>query len=142
VTPGPEPLAPSTYNPAVDGRIRRALSEGRTIDITTIGRTSGQPRGIEMWCHNLDGTVYFTGTPGKRDWYANMLAHPDFTFHLKQGVVADLPARATPVTDPACRREILTASPAASGAPPTSRPGSRTARSSSSRSSTASDQAA
>ena len=92
----------------MDERIRRALTEGRTIDITTIGRTSGQPRRIEMWYHNLDGTVYITGTPGKRDWYANVLAHPDFTFHLKQDVVADLTARATPVTDPARRREILT----------------------------------
>jgi deazaflavin-dependent oxidoreductase (nitroreductase family) len=92
----------------VDERIRRALAEGRTIDITTTGRTSGQPRRIEMWFHNLDGTVYITGTPGKRDWYANLVAHPDFTFHLKQGVTADLPARATPITDPAARRAVLT----------------------------------
>src|SRR6476469_1161261 len=92
----------------MDERIRRALAEGRTIDITTTGRTSGQPRRIDMWFHNLDGTVYITGTPGKRDWYANMVAHPDFTFHLKEGVTADLPARATPIVDPAARRAILT----------------------------------
>src|SRR5437868_146313 len=92
----------------MDERIRKALAEGRTIDITAAGRASGQPRRIEMWFHNLDGTVYITGTPGKRDWYANMVAHPDFAFHLKEGLTADLPARATPITDPDARRAILT----------------------------------
>ena len=87
--------------------IREALIKGRTIDITTIGRESGQPRRKEIWFHNIDGTVYITGTPGKRDWYANLVAHPEFTFHLKQDVIADLPTRATPVVDPAERRAIF-----------------------------------
>ena len=88
--------------------MRRALAEGRTIDITTTGRRSGQPRRLEMWFHNLDGRVYITGTPGRRDWYANLVAHPEFTFHLKEGVTADLAARATPITDPDTRRAVLT----------------------------------
>jgi deazaflavin-dependent oxidoreductase (nitroreductase family) len=88
--------------------VRRALAEGRTIDITTIGRRSGEPRRLEMWFHNLDGRIYITGTPGRRDWYANLVAHPAFTFHLKEGVAADLDARATPITDPTDRRAILT----------------------------------
>jgi hypothetical protein len=33
--------------------------------------------------------------------------HPDFTFHLKERVQADLAARATPVLEPARRRDIL-----------------------------------
>ena len=61
-----------------------------------------------MAFNNLDGEIYITGTPGKRDWYANLLAHPDFTFHLKQSATADLAARATPITDPDTRRMILT----------------------------------
>ena len=88
-------------------QVRRALARDRNIDITTIGRVTGQPRRIEIWFHNLDGTVYITGSPGKRDWYANLIAHPDFTFHLKSGVTADLPARATPITDPAERRLLF-----------------------------------
>jgi hypothetical protein len=60
-----------------------------------------------MWFHNLDGRIYITGTPGKRDWYANLLADPAFTIHLKEGVTADLPARATPITDEADRRSIF-----------------------------------
>jgi hypothetical protein len=60
-----------------------------------------------MWFHNLDGRLYITGTPGSRDWYANLRAHPEFTFHLKESARADLPARATPVLEPAERRRVL-----------------------------------
>jgi hypothetical protein len=91
----------------MDETIRQALAQDRTIDITTTGRTSGRPRRIEIWFHNLDGEIYITGLPGRRGWYANMLAHPAFTFHLKGSVTADLPARATPVTDPEARRALL-----------------------------------
>ena len=66
------------------------------IDITTTGRKTGEVRRIEIWFHNLDGRLFITGTPGKRSWYANLVAHPEFTFHLKEGVTADLPAHATP----------------------------------------------
>lgn len=86
---------------------RRALGRDRVIDITTIGRRSGQPRRIEMWFHNLDGRIYITGLPGRRDWYDNMVANPTFTFHLKESAAADLPARAAPIEDPDERRAIL-----------------------------------
>jgi deazaflavin-dependent oxidoreductase (nitroreductase family) len=92
----------------MDEQTRKALENDRTIDITTIGRKSGKPSRVEIWFHNLDDTIYITGTPGKRDWYANMVAHPEFTFHLKQSAQADLPARATPITDPEQRRAIFT----------------------------------
>ena len=59
--------------------------------------------------HNFGGTVYISGfpRPQKRGWLANMEAHPDFTFHLKKEVEADLPATARSITDPAERRPIL-----------------------------------
>ena len=88
-------------------RVRDALARDRTIDITTIGRNSGLPRLIETWFYRVDDQIYLTGSPGRRDWYANLLANPGFTFHLKQSVAADLPARATPITDPAQRRAIF-----------------------------------
>ena len=91
----------------MDARVEHALETERTIDITTTGRTTGRPHRIEMWFHNLDGQLYLTGTPGTRDWHANLLAHPEFTFHLKGSVRADLRARATPIVDPARRRAIL-----------------------------------
>ncbi|HEX5689974.1 MAG TPA: hypothetical protein VFX76_08225, partial [Roseiflexaceae bacterium] len=54
------------------------------------------------------GRLYITGRPGKRDWYANMVEHPQFIFHLKQSAQADLPATATPITDETARRSLLT----------------------------------
>ncbi len=77
--------------------IEQALARDRVVDITTIGRSSGRPRRIEIWFEQLDGRYYLTGTPGARGWYANLLANPDFTFHLKQSAQADLLAHARPV---------------------------------------------
>jgi deazaflavin-dependent oxidoreductase (nitroreductase family) len=87
--------------------VARALEQDRTIDITTTGRKTGRPHRKEIWFHNIDGRLFITGTPGRRDWHANLVAHPEFTFHLKQSTRADLPARATPIVDNAQRREII-----------------------------------
>jgi len=91
----------------MNDRIKRALASGLTCDITTIGRASGRPRRIEIWYFVVDDRVYITGTPGPRDWYANMLAEPRFVFHVKQDAHADLPARAIPITDQEERRRIM-----------------------------------
>jgi deazaflavin-dependent oxidoreductase (nitroreductase family) len=82
----------------------------RTVDITTTGRKSGQPRRIEIVFYRVDGSVYLSGIPGPRtrDWLANLAADPRFVFHLKNGVTADLPAEAEVITDPAERRRVLT----------------------------------
>ena len=87
--------------------IRQALASDKVIDITTRGRRSGQLRCIEIWFHQLNGRIYITGLPGPRDWYANLLAQPAFTFHLKESVQADLPAQARAITEPAERREVF-----------------------------------
>ncbi|MCY4525719.1 MAG: nitroreductase/quinone reductase family protein [Anaerolineaceae bacterium] len=91
----------------MDAAIRKALATDLTIDITTTGRRSGQPRRLEIWFHELEGRWYITGSPGTRDWLANLLARPQFTFHLKESLQADLPARAIPVSDEAERRRVL-----------------------------------
>ncbi len=93
----------------IDDKIRRALQTDDTIDITTVGRKSGQPRRIEIWFRQVDGRIYITGTPGTRDWYANLLHNPHFTFHLKESVHADLPAQARFINDIDERRRILSA---------------------------------
>ena len=70
----------------MDDQIRRALSHGHRIDITTTGRRSGQPRRIEIVFHNFGGRLYITGTPRAdrtRAWLLNLEADPHFTFHLK-----------------------------------------------------------
>jgi hypothetical protein len=89
-------------------QVERALEHDRTVDITTIGRQSGQSRRIEIWFHNLDGHIYISGLPGRRGWYANVVAHPDFVFHLKETTRADIQARAHPITDETARRRVLT----------------------------------
>lgn len=111
-------------------QVQRALADDRTVDITTVGRQSGQPRRIEIWFHNLDGRIYISGRPGRRGWYANVVAHPEFVFHLKESAQADIPARAHPITDPAERRRVLSGVLAGMDARARLKTGSITARSS------------
>jgi len=83
--------------------------EDRTIDITTTGRSSGSLRRIEIVFYRIGDSIYLSGIPApqRRDWLANLSAEPHFTFHLKHGVVADLSAVATVITDEAERRRLL-----------------------------------
>ena len=89
----------------MDERVQHALARDRTIAFTTRGRNTGQLRCTEIRFRQIDGHVYITGTPGRHDWYANLLANPGFTFHLKRNVKADLRARATPILD-TVRRQV------------------------------------
>jgi deazaflavin-dependent oxidoreductase (nitroreductase family) len=88
--------------------VRAALAADGVVDITTVGARSGRPRRSEIWFLHLDGRTFITGTPGPRNWYANLLAHDRLTFHLKESLIADLPARAVPVLDDATRRWVFT----------------------------------
>lgn len=92
----------------MEAEVAAALERGGVVDITTIGRKTGSPRRTEIFFHHVDGTFFITGRPGsKRDWLANLSSHPEFTLHLKRGVRADLPAVASPVTDPEERASVL-----------------------------------
>ncbi len=92
----------------LDQPIRDALDRGGVIDITTIGRKTGQPHRIEIVFHNVGGRLYVSGMPGfKRSYIANLNADPHFIFHLKGRVRADLDATARVITDDAERREVL-----------------------------------
>jgi hypothetical protein len=92
----------------LDQPIRDALDRGGRIDITTKGRKTGEPNRIEIVFHNIGGRLYISGMPGfKRSYIANLAADPHFTFHLKDGVSADLAATARIITDEAERRAVL-----------------------------------
>lgn len=100
----------------MDERIRRALAitpsssaADRTVDISTTGARTGRTRRIEIWFYRVDGEIYLSSQPATRSWYANLLANPRFTFHLKNGVRADLAALAEPVLDEEERRRIFAA---------------------------------
>lgn len=55
---------------------REELASIRTIDLTTYGRKSGLPRRIEIWWFHIDDRFIITGTPGRRDWLANVRSNP------------------------------------------------------------------
>ena len=73
------------------------LAAQRTIDLTTYGRSSGLARRIEIWWFHVDGRFIVTGTPGKRDWLANVIARPEVIIHASG---MDIPTTARPITDP------------------------------------------
>lgn len=94
----------------MDAIIREALTRSQVIDITTTGRVSGEPRRIEIFFHAFDGRIYISGMPNPshvRAWIRNLEADPKLTFHLTKGPVADLPATARVISDPAERHEIM-----------------------------------
>ncbi len=94
----------------MNAAIREALAHGQLVDITTTGRTSGEPRRIELVYHVFDGRIYISGMPAaghQRHWLRNLQLEPRFTFHLTRGPEADLPATARVITDPVERRDIL-----------------------------------
>ena len=95
----------------MDKAAATALSQDKVIDITTTGRRSGEAHRIEIWYHRVEGRYLITGRPGPRSWYADLVANPQFTFHLKESAEADLPARAIPITTPAEKARLLAAVP-------------------------------
>jgi len=89
-----------------------------TIDIITTGARSGLKRTTEIWLTNVSGRIIICGTPAaeegrgpldRRDWLANLIAHPEFVFCLKESVEVRLSARGSVVADPQERRELMTA---------------------------------
>jgi deazaflavin-dependent oxidoreductase (nitroreductase family) len=84
---------------------REALASHQTIDITTFGRRTGEPRRIEIWWFRVDDRFVITGTPGKRDWLANLVSDPRLIVHV-DGL--DLEATATLVDDVDFRRRVFT----------------------------------
>ena len=76
---------------ALAPEVVEALGHSQTIDITTIGRRSGEPRRIEIMLHSIDGRLLVSGKPGfPRGWIANLNADPGLTLHLRQPAV-DVP---------------------------------------------------
>ena len=72
------------------------LAAHRTIELTTTGRQTGQPRRMEIWWFYIGGRFFITGPPGTRDWFANVNSNPDVIIHVGG---RNLPASAYPVKD-------------------------------------------
>ena len=91
----------------MDEAVQQALERDRTIDITTTGRNTGQPRRKEIWFHNIEGRLYITGTPGSRDWYANLVANPNSLFTSSRAPRPIWPPGQTSIRDQDQRRDII-----------------------------------
>ena len=103
-------LQPSAHAAAIRAALSITPSSSaweRTIDITTTGARTGRPRRIEVWFYRVAGEIYLTTAPARRSWYANLLVHPEFAFHLKHSVRLDLRAIANPVLDLESRMRIF-----------------------------------
>lgn len=74
----------------------KALATHRTIEITTVGRRTGEPRRMEIWWFYIERRFFITGPPGSRDWYANVNGDPNVIVHVAG---RDLPASAYPIND-------------------------------------------
>lgn len=90
---------------ALDSTTIDLLAATQTIDITTIGRRSGRRSRIEIWWFHLEGRFLISGTPGRRDWMANVLANPSIVVHAHG---RDFPATARVVVDLEVRRRFFT----------------------------------
>ena len=90
---------------APDGLDIDRLASQRTIDLTTFGRRSGLARRIEIWWFHVDGRFIITGTPGRRDWFANVKARPEVIVHVAG---FDLPASVRVVDDRSFRHRFFT----------------------------------
>ena len=91
---------------------RAALAHSQLIDLTTTGRRTGRRRRIEIFLHHDGGELFITGMPRAdrtRDWIHKITADPHVVIHLKQSVLADVPATARVVSDPEERRPFIEA---------------------------------
>lgn len=83
------------------------MATQRTVNLTTIGRQSGKPRTVEIWWFRFEDRFIITGTPGRRDWLANIRADPAVIVHTRMG---ELRGTAREVLDLAYRQRFFESS--------------------------------
>jgi len=81
------------------------LASFQTIDLTTFGRKTGLPRRIEIWWFRVDGRFVITGTPGRRDWVANVIHDPRVIIHVDGH---DIDSTASAILDWGFRKTVFT----------------------------------
>lgn len=88
----------------MDDATLERLARLRTVDMTTTGRRSGEPRTIEIWWFYFEGQFIVTGTPGRRDWMANVRSDPRVVIEAGDLRVE---ATATEISDEGFRRRFF-----------------------------------
>ena len=80
------------------------LASQRTIDLTTFGRKTGLPRRIEIWWFRVGYRFIISGSPGRRDWLANIRANNKVLIHA-EGM--DIDATAIEIVEEEFRRQFF-----------------------------------
>ena len=83
---------------------REELASVRTIDLTTYGRKTGLPRSVEIWWFYVEGRFIITGTPGRRDWLANVRSDPRVVISVNG---TEIEATAREIVDPDVRELVF-----------------------------------
>lgn len=89
----------------IDADLAARLENIRTVDLVTTGRRSGRPRQIEIWWFRFEDRFVITGTPGRRDWLANVIANPRVEISTRLGAFS---ASTSLIDDRAFRRRFFT----------------------------------
>lgn len=89
----------------LDHNTIESLRSTMTIGFTTIGRDSGLARTIEIWWFHVDGRFVITGTPGPRDWLANIRKNPEVVITSPKGGYRGI---AIEIVDVDFRRTVFT----------------------------------
>ncbi len=100
-------MASDETEPTIAPDVRQALENDFTVDLSTVGRHSGDWNRIEIWMLHIGGRFFITGTPGPRDWLANVRSDPRVIVHVKQQVHGEVAGRAVEVTDGETRRSVF-----------------------------------
>jgi deazaflavin-dependent oxidoreductase (nitroreductase family) len=83
----------------------KALTGTRELELTAVGRKSGQETSRPVWFDQEGDKLYLVPVTGSdSQWYKNVLSHP--TVRLAAGG-AEYTAPATPITDPARAAEVV-----------------------------------
>ena len=80
------------------------LARQRTVNLTTVGRKSGKPSTVEIWWFEFEDRLVVTGTPGPRDWLANIRSNPKVVIDHRSG---ELAGSATEIEDAEFRRRFF-----------------------------------
>jgi deazaflavin-dependent oxidoreductase (nitroreductase family) len=88
-----------------DEDFTKALEDGREIELTVTGRTSGREISNPVWFVQDDEKLYLVPVKGSdSDWYKNILKTPTIRLAAE---AAQLEATATPTSDTAKVEQIL-----------------------------------
>lgn len=78
-----------------------------SVDITTRGARTGEPRRIPINLHRVGDHWYLTSHPQKRNWFANLHRHTRLSVHFSTDICLDLNATARIIVDDRERRSVL-----------------------------------